>query len=63
MQETYLRWPQVSTITGLSRTTIWRLEKGNEFPVRRRIGSRSVAWLQSEVSSWVDSRTQVRGRS
>jgi prophage regulatory protein len=45
----FLRLRQVVSVTGLSRMTIWRLERAGEFPRRRQLGARSVAWLQSEV--------------
>jgi predicted DNA-binding transcriptional regulator AlpA len=56
-----LRFPQVQERVGnLSRSTVWRLEKKNEFPKRRKVsktGSATV-WLESEISAWIDSRSQ-----
>lgn len=52
----FLRLRQVISVTGLSRMTIWRLERAGEFPRRRQLGARSVAWLQSEVEQWIESR-------
>jgi prophage regulatory protein len=52
----FLRLRQVVSVTGLSRMTIWRLERAGEFPRRRQLGARSVAWLQSEVEEWIESR-------
>jgi len=60
MQDSYVRWPTVKSLTGLSRTTVWRLEKSGQFPPRRQLGAKSVAWLQSELTSWVESRSIVR---
>lgn len=51
-----LRIKQVVAMTGLSRMTIYRLEKGGDFPSRRQLGSNSVAWLATEVSTWIESR-------
>jgi predicted DNA-binding transcriptional regulator AlpA len=48
-----LRLAKVIGMTGLSRTTIWRLERTGEFPRRRKI-NRSVAWLESEVKHWIE---------
>lgn len=39
--------------TGLSRTTIWRLEQTNLFPARRTIALRRVGWLASEIDKWM----------
>ena len=42
--------------TGLSRTTIWRLERAGLFPLRRRIGRQAVGWLASDINDWLASR-------
>lgn len=63
MQEHVIRWPQVKAATGLSRTTIWRLEKIGQFPKRRSLGANSVGWLQSEITQWVETRSVVGGQS
>ena len=49
-----LRTKQVATLTGLSRMTIYRLEHRGAFPQRRRLGEHSVAWLESEITTWVN---------
>ena len=48
-----VRLGEVLERTGLSRTTIWRLERSLEFPRRRRLGLRAVGWLSSEIEEWV----------
>ncbi|PLX39775.1 MAG: DNA-binding protein [Deltaproteobacteria bacterium] len=57
----FLRAPEVIRITGLSRPTIWRMEKRGQFPQRRSISANSVGWLSSEVENWMASRTKVEG--
>lgn len=47
---------QVQERTGLSRTTIWRLEQAEQFPARRSIALRRVGWLASEIDKWMASR-------
>jgi len=54
-----LRLKDVIGATGLSRVTIWRLEKAGAFPARRRLGTNSVAWLEDEVNAWIGSRPVV----
>lgn len=54
-----LRVAQVMEATGLSRTTIWRLEHDGRFPQRRRLGPNSVGWVAGEVEEWVLSREQI----
>ncbi len=53
MTERFLREPEVQKITGLSRTTRWRLERDGKFPHRRRISTSAVAWVESEVQDWL----------
>jgi prophage regulatory protein len=51
-----LRFPTVRERTGLSRSTIWRLERRGEFPRHRRISANVVAWVETEVVAWIQSR-------
>jgi prophage regulatory protein len=53
MTDRLLRLPEVTKITGLSPSTIWRREKEGRFPRRRRISVRAVAWLMSEIEAWM----------
>jgi len=52
----FLRFPAVRARTGLSRTTIWRLERRGEFPRHRRISRNAVAWAEHEVGEWIRSK-------
>lgn len=47
--------------TGLSSSTIWRLEKQGKFPLRKKVGSSSVAWIESEIDSWINNLSKVKG--
>jgi prophage regulatory protein len=49
-----LRKAEVLARTGLSDTTIWRLEKRGEFPKGRRLSPGRVGYLESEVQAWID---------
>jgi prophage regulatory protein len=51
-----LRFPAVRERTGLSRSTIWRLERHGDFPKHRRISANAVAWVEAEVMSWIHSK-------
>jgi len=46
-----LRFPVVRERIGLSRSTIWRLERRGEFPKRYRISPNVVAWVEEDVVS------------
>ncbi len=54
--DAFIRKPEVRKITGLSDTTIWRLEKERKFPQRRRLSSSACGWLLSEVLDWIKTR-------
>jgi prophage regulatory protein len=54
-----IREPECRQITGLSRSTRWRLERAGEFPRRRRISSGCTGWLASEMADWIADRAEV----
>jgi prophage regulatory protein len=58
--EKFLMLPQVREIVPYSASHIWRLERSGQFPQRVRLGGNRVAWLQSEVNSWVESKLASR---
>jgi prophage regulatory protein len=58
-----LRIDEVLERTGLSRSTLWRLEKKQgDFPSRRKLGSGSVGWIEEEIDEWIRSRDKVNDR-
>ena len=57
----FVREPECRRLTGLSRTTRWRLERAGQFPRRRQISPNAVAWLASEVQRWIDDRVAASG--
>ena len=52
----FLRMPMVLQITGLGRSTIYRLIAENKFPGPVRVGNRAVAWRQSDLDAWSEGR-------
>ncbi len=56
MAEKLLRRPEVEARTGLSRSTLYDWMKRGEFPVPVKLGARLVAWRESEVTAWLESR-------
>lgn len=48
-----LRFPEVARRTGLSRSTLWRLQRQGKFPRPRRIAPNANGWLESEIDTWV----------
>jgi prophage regulatory protein len=63
MQDIYLRWPKVQQVSGLSRVTVWRMERDDRFPHRRQLSANSVGWLKSELDTWLNSRESVKSSS
>ena len=59
----FLRIDEVIDKVGLSRPTIWRLERAGEFPKRRQLGRNSVGWVEEEVEEWMESRVVVASES
>lgn len=56
MQKSFLKLPQVSTITGNSRSKIYADIKAKTFPAPVRLGNRSVAWVDHEINLWVQAK-------
>lgn len=48
-----LRRRDVIALTGLSRTTLWVMEREGRFPRRRKVGPAAVAWSEREVMEWM----------
>jgi prophage regulatory protein len=59
----FLSNPKVHEISGLSNVTRWRMEKRNEFPKRRQISPNRIAYLESEVLAWMDTRPTSKIKS
>jgi len=55
----FLKRSEVLALVGLGYTTVWRLEKGGDFPARKQLSAGRVAWLRSEVEGWIQNRLVV----
>jgi prophage regulatory protein len=57
-----LRLDAVENLTGLRKSSIYTYmaSKAHGFPTPVRIGSRAVAWRESEVFAWCESRTKTK---
>lgn len=60
MEDRILPWSQVRVISGLSRTTIWRMQKSGDFPASVQVSANRVGWWQSEILDWHRSRQPRR---
>lgn len=52
----------VNVLTGLSRSTIYRLIQEGKFPAPIKIGERASGWKQSTIEAWIDNRAQVAAK-
>lgn len=59
ISDRYMRWSEVKDIVPLSRSRIEVLEQQGKFPKRRKIGGSAVAWLESEIKHWMETREAV----
>lgn len=51
---TFLKLPDVCKITGLSRSTVYKLIKAGTFPKQLKLTEHSSAWIASEIQGWAD---------
>ena len=51
-----MRRPEVQRVTGLSRSSQYRLIAEGDFPSPIRLSANTVGWLASEVDAWVARR-------
>ena len=53
--ESFLTEKQLDAITGMSRTTRWRLRKDGRFPRPYSISKNRIAYLKSDIQRWIES--------
>jgi prophage regulatory protein len=61
--ERFLRIGDVVERVGLSRVSVWRRERDGDFPRRVKLGPNSVAWKESEIAAWMESRERTGPRA
>jgi prophage regulatory protein len=54
--DAFIREAECRRISGLSRSTRWRLERAGKFPRRRKISESATGWLASELAEWLAGR-------
>jgi len=60
MQNFLLRRKEVERLTALSRSRIYFLMEAGNFPRPVRLGTMSVAWVETEVREWIADRIAER---
>ena len=51
-----MRRPEVESITGLSRSSIYAKMENGTFPKGIKLSERSVGWLEHEIQEWLKNR-------
>ncbi|MCU9846720.1 AlpA family transcriptional regulator [Defluviimonas sp. WL0024] len=55
-----LRLPELKSLTGLSRSTIYAKIADGTFPVPIKLGARAVGWPEVEIAAWLEGRKADR---
>ena len=61
MLDRLLRRRQVEEVTGLTRSSIYRLMQDGQFPRPVRVGPAAVRWKASDITVWLESRPVATG--
>ena len=56
-----IRLKEVMHMTGLARSTVYKLMGDGAFPSSVPLQPRAVAWVESEVQDWIQLRLDMRG--
>ena len=51
-----LRLPEVLSLTGLSRSSLYQKIKAKDFPNQVHLGARAVAFSSAAVQKWIEDR-------
>ncbi len=54
----FIKLPTVKNRTSLSTSEIYRRIEDGTFPAQIKLGSKSVAWLEQEVDSWISKKIE-----
>ena len=57
----FLRMADVIRETGLSKTTIYRMEMAGNFPRRVRLSGRAMGWWSEDLDAWKAKRLSAPG--
>jgi len=52
----FLRFREVARRVGLSRSSLWRMEREGRFPQHHTLSANSVGWWEPDVEEWLRSR-------
>ena len=55
-----LRMPEVLSMTGICKSSIYQQIASGEFPRPISLGARSVGWLSPEIEKWIQKKIDAR---
>lgn len=58
-----MRLPKVMDVTGLARPTVYRMMGEGTFPRNVVLAKRAIAWRESEIEDWINSRVVRSGNA
>lgn len=56
MSKVLIRMPEVIKRTGIGRSAIYAAIAKGKFPPPVKIGERASAWVEDEISEWIEER-------
>ena len=51
-----IKQPELINMLGISRGTLFNMRNNGEIPQPRKISTRCIGWLQSDINEWLKSR-------
>ena len=60
-QDSFLRLPQVTKRTGISRSVIYSLIQKSKFPKQIKLSERTAVWSESSINEWIEEQKQKAG--
>jgi prophage regulatory protein len=57
-----LRLPVVLHVTGLGRSTLYKMISEHRFPAPVKLSTRAVGWRDDDVRNWADARPGTAAR-
>lgn len=57
-QPRIMRLPEVMTLTGYKRSSIYLLMSRGQFPKHHRIGLRAVGWNSQDIERWINEQLE-----
>ncbi len=55
----FIKLPEVKRLTSLSTSEIYRRLEAGAFPTQIKLGVKSVAWIEHEILSWINSTIEA----